>query len=81
VTGKGHYNEQTNGGYMCTELPVITEFNEQMRFLDCGQMYRAFCKHCGDSYQSDIAHGCNAGMFASMDRDDERYNRAKQGRR
>jgi hypothetical protein len=63
---------------MCTELPVVTEFNEQMRFLNCGQMYRAVCNHCGDMYQSDIWHGCSASINASMDRDDDRYNRAKQ---
>jgi hypothetical protein len=63
---------------MCTELPVLTEFNEQMRFLDCGQMYRAVCKHCGDMYQSDIAHVCEEGVTASMNRDDDRYNRAKR---
>ena len=68
---------------MCTELPVLTEFNEKMRFLDCGQMYRAMCNHCGDMYQSDVAHVCEAGVTASMNRSEASYQayRAKLGTR
>jgi len=69
---------------MCTELPVLSgDFAERMRFLDCGQMYWSPCQDCGALYRSDVWHGCDAGITASMNRAESSYQayRAKLGTR
>lgn len=68
---------------MCTELPMLTDFEEKMRFLACGQMYRCVCNYCNEVYQSDIWHGCSAMMNDGMSRNEASYQayRAKMGTR
>lgn len=69
---------------MCTELPTISGgFEEQMRFVYCGQVFRAPCEFCGSLYRSDVWHPCEARTTAIMNRDEARYQayREKLGTR
>ena len=65
-------------------LPLVTGgFDEQMRFLQCGQSFRCVCEYCDTVSRSDEWHQCDARTTAVMKGNESYYQayRAKLGTR
>lgn len=64
---------------MLDMIPTIDEdFEQKMRFLDCGATYRTPCEFCGELYRSDVWHPCEKRNTYIMNKNESDYRAYRQ---